>query len=298
MVSQVFPSPYDVANDSSPVLDAYGMTAFDPPSTEYDYLTSILEFVSSVSKTMDTASITVAAVPVTIYKSSYHLPTASITVSSVPLASLGIGTILSTAEITVGAESVEVNRGPVTLATPTITIEAIPVTAAVSVLIIDLVTAEITIESEEVAPGLAFYAETAEIAVEAEPVDAELGPFILETAEIFVGAEAVRLPFILPTTDISVEAVPGHTGEVKVLTTADITIGAEPVSALAFIAIEMNFDLPPPIIYVYGQGQSPVDGPPDPGDDWIEIYAGAEIPAISKLVCHVRAVYQVIDRVS
>lgn len=278
MVSQVFPSPYDVANDSSPVLDAYGMTAFDPPSTEYDYLTSILEFVSSVSKTMDTASITVAAVPVTIYKSSYHLPTASITVSSVPLASLGIGTILSTAEITVGAESVEVNRGPVTLATPTITIEAIPVTAAVSALIIDLVTAE--------------------IAVEAEPVDAELGPFILETAEIFVGAEAVRLPFILPTTDISVEAVPGHTGEVKVLTTADITIGAEPVSALAFIAIEMNFDLPPPIIYVYGQGQSPVDGPPDPGDDWIEIYAGAEIPAISKLVCHVRAVYQVIDRVS
>lgn len=179
--------------------------------------------------------------------------------------------------------------------TATIAVEAEAVDIAIAS---TLDTAEITIESEEVAPGLAFYAETAEIAVEAEPVDAELGPFILETAEIFVGAEAVRLPFILPTTDISVEAVPGHTGEVKVLTTADITIGAEPVSALAFIAIEMNFDLPPPIIYVYGQGQSPVDGPPDPGDDWIEIYAGAEIPAISKLVCHVRAVYQVIDRVS
>lgn len=276
MVSQVFPSPYGVANDSNPVLDAYGMTAFDPPSTEYDYLTSIFELVSSASKTMDTASISAAAVPITVYKSSYHLPTTNIQVSAVngDFTTYFLFYLDSTATIAVEAEAVDI---------------AIAST---------LDTAEITIESEEVAPGLAFYAETAEIAVEAEPVDAELGPFILETAEIFVGAEAVRLPFILPTTDISVEAVPGHTGEVKVLATAEIIVGAESVSALAFIVLEMNFDLPPPIIYVYGQGQSPSDGPPDPEDDWVQIYAGAEIPAISRIVCHVRAVYQVIDRVS
>ena len=276
MVSQVFPSPYGVANDSNPVLDAYGMTAFDPPSTEYDYLTSIFELVSSASKTMDTASISAAAVPITVYKSSYHLPTTNIQVSAVngDFTTNLIFYLEVTAEIDVAAEIVSLAIAS--------TIE----------------TAEIVVESDEVTHGVAFHAVTAEIVVEADPVDPELGPFILETAEIFVDSDAVRIPYILPTTDISVEAVPGHTGEVKVLATAEIIVGAESVSALAFIVLEMNFDLPPPIIYVYGQGQSPSDGPPDPEDDWVQIYAGAEIPAISRIVCHVRAVYQVIDRMS
>ncbi len=188
MVSQVFPSPYSIDNDSDAVVDAYGMTAFDPPSTEYDYLTSILEFVSNISKTMDTASITVAAVPVAIYKSSYHLPTASITVSAVPLTSLGIGTILSTATISTTAEAIELSRGPVTLTTPTITIEALPVTAAVAALAIDLVTAEITVETDAVRTSIPL--STAGITVTAYPVgDSEATH--LTTAAITVTANPV-----------------------------------------------------------------------------------------------------------
>lgn len=304
MDNQVFQETYGINQESEALSDVYGSPAYSPPSEEPEYFFSIYEFISIISKTLDTASVVINANPIiqTIY---LQTPTIAINANAI---SISIAIHAPTVDIAIEAEALAIEFGPVLLATAHLDIEAEPIATLIGPTWVYLTVANIDVEAIEVSTSEADVLPTAEIIVSAFPVSTQLVTYLPETsitvessagsviigislasAHVDIEAHPILIPVFLDTAYIEVEAIPGHTGEVTILATAAINVSFGQVYPCIEVDIADDSFL---FINLYrsnpGEIPPPEEPPEDPEDPVVppsfdeDMYVGVENPSIGR----------------